>query len=326
METILLLTIIGLVTWSSVWLRRRIGDEWPPAPQSNLAAADSPASPPAEPNRTIPVEELEAPATPVQAVAPAVTVPAQATISLPLTTPVDEAAVSQAPVPAQLAVEPQKLATAPEPVASPTGPALRRSAWALGIGGGLLLLLAQLTGRVLDPGGRAPAFLLTVIGGVALLVGIQSFVRQALPGWVGRPLARLAAFLRVSPAQAILLLLAPGFAWLTRLAAGDGLLARQATVALLSWLLAIAFVIAGSAARRDSESQAAGASPRLDRWDVILSVVVFVIALALRAYQTTQFPDTYSGDEGSAGLYAVGLLTGKANNLFGLGWFSFPSL
>jgi hypothetical protein len=46
----------------------------------------------------------------------------------------------------------------------------------------------------------------------------------------------------------------------------------------------------------------------------------------LRAYQTAQFPDTYSGDEGSAGLYAVELLTGKADNLFGLGWFSFPAL
>ena len=49
-------------------------------------------------------------------------------------------------------------------------------------------------------------------------------------------------------------------------------------------------------------------------------------ALALRAWQMSQFPNTYSGDEGSAGLFAVELLDGKANNLFSLGWFSFPAL
>jgi hypothetical protein len=139
-------------------------------------------------------------------------------------------------------------------------------------------------------------------------------------------LSRLAAFLRVTPAQSILLLLAPGFAWLTRLAAGDGLLARQATVALLAWLLAIGFVVAGSMSKNDGDRRTAVPSPPFDRWDVVFSVLVFGLALALRAYQTAQFPDTYSGDEGSAGLYAVEFLTGKANNLFGLGWFSFRSI
>ncbi len=322
METVLLLALIASVTWIFVWLRRRLGDEWPPVHPYRLTATKSP--PAAEPPPTLPAPEMDNLAVTVPPSAPIMAVPTKAAVAPSSITPIDESIIYQDPFPT---APPVPLARpAPPLVTAPSGPALRRAAWALVVGGGLLLFLAQLTSRVLDPGGRAPAFLLTVAGGIALLVGIQSFRRQAMPGWLGRPLARLAAFLRVSPTQVVLLLLAPGFAWLTRLAAGDGLLARQASLALLAWLLAIALAVAGSAARRDDESSTAEASSRFDRWDVIFSIALFVLALALRAYQTTQYPDTYSGDEGSAGLYAVEFLSGKVNNLFNLGWFSFPSL
>jgi 4-amino-4-deoxy-L-arabinose transferase-like glycosyltransferase len=307
-ETFLLLALIFLVTATFIWLRRQIGDEWPPVVETEpLPAAQMSANPAVVSPRALPVEEAPLP----EFIAPAVLAP------LPLSdVAAAEPPVSAPPLPRRAAL----------PIIAPSGPAARRAAWALAVGGGLLLLLAQLTSRVLEPSGRLPVFLLTLFGGLALLVGFQSFRRDAMPGWVGRPLARLAAFLHVTPAQSVLLLLAPAFAWLTRLAAGDGLLARQATVAVLAWLLAIGFVVTGSAAREDGRPQAADSRPPFDRWDVGLSALFFVVALALRAYQTTQFPNTYSGDEGSAGLYAIELLTGKATNLFGLGWFSFPSL
>jgi hypothetical protein len=305
-ETILLLALIFLVAAVFVWLRRQIGDEWPPVVEAEPRPTVETLAIPAAPPRALPIEAPPMP----EFVAPAILAPAP----------------SAADVPASAPPAPALLRPAHPAIETPTGPAARRAAWALAVGGVLLLLLAQLTSRVLDPGGRLPAFLLTVIGGMALLVGVQSFRRDAVPEWIGRPLARLAAFLRVTPAQTVLLLLAPGFAWLTRLAAGDGLLARQAAVAVVAWLLAIAFVVVGSVEREEGRRSTDHGRWKFDRWDVALSVSLFVAALALRAYQTTQFPNTYSGDEGSAGLYAVELLTGKANNLFGLGWFSFPSL
>ncbi len=215
---------------------------------------------------------------------------------------------------------------------------LRRVAWTLVGGGGLLLALSQWVGRLMPPGTRLPTFVLFVIGGVALLLGVQTFMRGGLAGWFGRPLARLAAGLRVSPVGAVLLLLALPFAWLTRQAAGNDLLARSATVAIVAWLVGIGFAVAGSRSRArpagamdgeraDSSGAAvAGRRRHLDRWDAAFSLGIFLLALGLRAWQMSQFPNTYSGDEGSAGLFATELLDGRANNLFGLGWFSFPAL
>lgn len=235
-----------------------------------------------------------------------------ATASPPAPTP--PAAVSAAdppfPVPHQAPVVP----------ATPAGPLLRDAVWAMIGGGGLLFFLARWIDRFLLPGEKLPTSLLSIMGGLFVLAGGTTSVRAALPRWLGRPLAQLATYLRISPAQVILLLLAPGFAVLARLAAGDGLLARQAVAAILSWLLAIAFVVAGSVARESRRSKAG------DRWDWLLAGLLFAVALGLRAYQTARFPNTFSGDEGSAGLFAIELLTGKANNLLALGWFSFPAL
>lgn len=313
METIAVLAVIAAVTGVFVWLRRGLGDEWPPPPESE------------------PVPTPVAPLLPIST-APPITQTAAIT---PL--PDDEFALeASSPVARVMPVVPAVPVAPPTPRAAaiapelPTGVSLRRVTWVLMIGGGLLLALSQWVGRVMPPGGRLPTFLLFLFGGLALLLGAQTAMRGALPGWFGRPLVRLASLLRTTPAQTVLLLLAPAFAWLTRQAAGNDLLARQAGVAVFAWLVAIGFVVAGSVDRtgRSAEIEPQPKERRWpgDRWDAAVAVGLFVVALALRAWQTSQFPNTYSGDEGSAGLYALELLTGKANNLFNVGWFSFPSL
>ena len=220
----------------------------------------------------------------------------------------------------------------PRSPALPQGAELRRVAWALVGGGGLLLALSQWVGRLSPDGSRLPTFALSLISGLALLLGVQTFMRGGLAGWFGRALVRLAAGLRVTPVQMVWLLLALPYAWLTRQAAGNGLLAHSATVAIIAWLVAIGLAVAGSVdrTRQEGATQAAGDEStgrwHLDRWDVAISLIIFALALGLRAWQMSQFPSTYSGDEGSSGLFAVELLDGKANNLFSLGWFSFPAL
>ncbi len=313
METLLLLVVIVVVAAVFVWLGRSLGDAWPPVAAPPDAAELSP-----QPTPTV--------------VSPA------ATVVAPL--PEEEFALSAASAPslgasvAAPAVSPANLrapAAVPArprpPVVLPEGAALRRVTWALAAGGGLLLALTLWAGRSVPPGQQLPGLALTLIGGLALLLGAQTFARGRLAGWFGRPLARLALLLRITPAQAVLLLLALPFAWLTRQASGNGLLAYNETVAVLAWLTAAGLVVAGSVAPRAERPTGAGwRALGLDRWDVVLSLVLFALALGLRAYAAARYPTTYSGDEGSAGLYAVELLTGKANNLFGLGWFSFPSL
>ena len=315
METFLLLLILGAVTVAAFWLRRQIGDEWPPAPRPESSELRAPVA--------APIADAAQPAVaPTPPVSTAVT-GAVADVPQAPTAPLASPVTPEAPAPAVLPTAPDLPAATPVPVMPITGHVLQRVNWAL-VGGGLLLLVsAQLTGRVMLPGTRLPAFLLVIFGGLALLVGIRAFMRGELPGRIERLLTRLSIFLRVTPAQVVLLVLAPCFAWLTRLAAGDGLLANQATLANLTWVIAIGLVVAGSVNRREGdESERLG----ITRLDILLTLVIFILALALRATALTRFPNTYSGDEGSAGLFAVELLTGKVNNLFGLGWFSFPAL
>ena len=319
METVLLLIVVAVVGAVFVWLGRALGDEWPPASHTrpiSLPHSESAGSPRATPVPQDdwgggPLPESEFALSPAAAVAPVERV-------LPLAPPLPPTPVLAAPPRAEISL--------------PIGAELRLVAWTLIGGGGLLLALSQWVGRLLPPGSRLPTLALILIGGLALLLGAQVFIRGRLAGWFGRLLARLAAGLRVTPVQMVLLLLALPYAWLTRQAAGNGLLAHSATVANVAWLVAIGFAVAGSVSRAQplaAPDEGRGTESRrwpFDRWDIAISLAIFVLALGLRAWQMSQFPNTYSGDEGSAGLFGVELLDGKANNLFGLGWFSFPAL
>ena len=322
METVLFLIVVAAVVAVFVWLGRALGDPWPPGPLPNpLPQGEGVGGP--LPNPLLQGEGIGGPLPESEfALAPALSAATS-----------EEASAPAPPLPRSPARQPK-----PRPeIALPTGAELRRVAWTLVGGGGLLLALSQWVSRLMPPGTRLPTFVLFLIGGVALLLGVQTFMRGGLAGWFGRPLARLAAGLRVSPVGAVLLLLALPYAWLARQAAGNDLLARSATVAVLAWLVAIGFAVGGARSRmRPADAThdggdlagatAGGRRWHLDRWDVLFSLGVFLLALGLRAWQTSQFPNTYSGDEGSAGLFAIELLDGKANNLFGLGWFSFPAL
>jgi len=312
-ETLLLFLIVAIVIGGFIWLRRAIGDEWPPPPTAPIVETTAASPPVTETAFAVESATRETPDIPgvaVPAVAPLVQTAPPATA---------------APV---IAKEPSPSPTATMAVDGPVpelldGHLLRGVAWLLVGGGLLLIILSQVAGRAALPGERLPSFLLLIVGGLLLLIGVQSMMRSRLPGWMERPLARLALFLRVTPAQVVLLGLALSLSILARQAAGDGILAHQAITAIFAWLLAIAFVIAGSVNRHEGDP-----AQKLDitRRDVVLSLALFALAMVLRAIAMTRFPDTYSGDEGSAGLFAVELLTGKANNLFGVGWFSFPAL
>ncbi len=120
-----------------------------------------------------------------------------------------------------------------------------------------------------------------------------------------------------------MLLLAPAFSLLAYWAAGDQLLARHWPVSVLAWLAGVGLVAAGSyTGRRDGRDVEDVDIKRQDYWS---TAVIFFAALLLRAVAMRQFPDTFSGDEGSSGLHALLFLQGQATNVWNVGWFSFPS-
>jgi 4-amino-4-deoxy-L-arabinose transferase-like glycosyltransferase len=130
---------------------------------------------------------------------------------------------------------------------------------------------------------------------------------------------RLSHFFHLAGWQITLLCLAPLFAWLARLAAGNSLQALSPAVALLAWAVAVICLVVGSY-RWWQEIPFS-----LSRGEALGLVGLFLLAFLLRVTLLSQYPNTLSGDEGSAGLMAVGFRQGEFDNLLGVGWFSFPS-
>jgi len=66
--------------------------------------------------------------------------------------------------------------------------------------------------------------------------------------------------------------------------------------------------------------------PKISRRTLIIAAVLFIISTTIRAIATEKIPPLLNGDEASAGLSAIRFIDGSTNNIFGVGWFSFPSL
>ena len=221
----------------------------------------------------------------------------------------------------EVAVDGFERSTVTKPVATASVPteALRRPVLAALVGGLLLLWLGQVVYKVVPLPARWWVFGLMGVGALAFLLAGQVAARRQAPNWFIKPGQRLARFFEVSAWQVVLLLLAPCFVLMATLAAGDQMIARHWPVSVVAWLLAIALAVAGSWQRRPT-------GITVGRAELLFTGVLFLVALLLRGVATAQIPTTFSGDEGSAGLSALTFVDGRANNLFSIGWFSFPSL
>lgn len=165
---------------------------------------------------------------------------------------------------------------------------------------------------------------LTILFGLGLMLFLlagHTVASRDFALWRNRLLRNVSGYFGLHPAQLILIILALISAYLAHLAAGDGLRARQPILAATAWILAILSAVA--AGLRWGEWRRS--LPALPRWEVLLTLALFLAALALRIISLNELPATLSGDEASAGLVAVQFRQGQADNLLGLGWFSFPS-
>jgi 4-amino-4-deoxy-L-arabinose transferase-like glycosyltransferase len=186
-------------------------------------------------------------------------------------------------------------------------------------GGLALTILGQLLWPRFSGAERIWLIPFIVAGLASFLLAGQLFSGRQLPARLLHPLARLAAYLNLRGSQLLLLLFAPWLSLLAWLAAGDKLLMIHAGVGWAAWILLWLTLLLGS--WRAGEP----GRPTINRADLLFLLVVFVAALLLRGVGLAAWPNTLSGDEGSAGLTAVMFLDGRANNPFTMGWFSFPS-
>jgi len=140
---------------------------------------------------------------------------------------------------------------------------------------------------------------------------IQSRQLQIDPGtWI---------FLGIYKWQIVLLIFSiclSGIAWI---AAGDGPIMRLPWLAIVAWLAGIFLVMLGGWKQNEK-------APRLNLKLLLPIFLLGGIAFLIRGIDTTHIPHVLSGDEASSGLAAVEFITGRVNNIFTLGWSSFPSL
>lgn len=130
---------------------------------------------------------------------------------------------------------------------------------------------------------------------------------------------KLGAWFGIYEWQVVGLIVSPVLALVAWVAAGTGEKMNSPFLAIICWLGGIGLVIL-SAWQFTNEGKPVP-------WRVVITALaVFLLALLIRGVFLTNIPIVLSGDEGSAGLSAVGFVKGETNNIFRSGWFSFPAL
>jgi 4-amino-4-deoxy-L-arabinose transferase-like glycosyltransferase len=185
----------------------------------------------------------------------------------------------------------------------------------------LFVLLGQSLVQVLEESDLWQAYAISIIGMILFLLTVRAFTHKQLPSWFYRPIKSASNWLGIRSFRFHFLWAAPIFAMGAWIAAGEQPLMRSFPVALLAWITAIAFLIVSY------WDQLKGL--RIEDWskkDTWAIVILTVLSFLLRGILLDRIPWVLTGDEGSAGLSAVQFIDGTRNNIFTVGWFSFPAM
>jgi 4-amino-4-deoxy-L-arabinose transferase-like glycosyltransferase len=181
----------------------------------------------------------------------------------------------------------------------------------------IVLLNQGLQGELLETL-RWISSVLSLVGVVVFLIAARSIQLGKLPEWLDRLLSSFENRLGVTSSQVIFLL----FSLLTALTAtfGPGFEAkmRNPTLSVTSWLLGIVLAVLGGWPRERVRFPSGHS--------LVLGLGFAGLAFLFRGIYTATIPVNLSGDEASMGIFSLGFLSGDVNNIFAVGWFSFPSL
>jgi 4-amino-4-deoxy-L-arabinose transferase-like glycosyltransferase len=185
----------------------------------------------------------------------------------------------------------------------------------------VLVLLGQSLSQVLIETERWQAYLISVSGMSVFLITALSLSRGEFPAWFCKPVHAISNWLHLTPSGFHLLWTAPILSLIAWLAARDGNLMLSAPVSITAWILSIIFLIAshwGGLKRIRFQDWS--------RFDTMAILILTTSSLVLRGIALSKIPWVLTGDEGSAGLSAVEFIDGRKNNIFGIGWYSFPAM
>ncbi|MEN8241582.1 MAG: glycosyltransferase family 39 protein [Chloroflexota bacterium] len=152
-----------------------------------------------------------------------------------------------------------------------------------------------------------------LILGTANLYGFSSL--EKLNKWVFKISGRL----KITSTQLVFLSLSLLLSFCAALAAGTSGIMRHQGLSIGCWIAALLLFILGG-------WQADEPFPKPTRKTWGIALVLFLVSTLVRSLALTDIPPLLNGDEASAGLSAAAFLGDSSRNIFGVSWFSFPSL
>jgi len=186
---------------------------------------------------------------------------------------------------------------------------------------GVILMYAGQTLLALPENTDQRGLSLLISGALFFLISIC--VQQEMR-WINPPINVLnwiADKFSLSAHRMILLLCTPLFSYAAWLGAGTHPLMHAPILAYVLWPGTIALMLLVTRAPQSDPSSLSW--QKQDSW---LVVGLLIFAGIARFISLGTIPWVLTGDEGSAGIAAVDFINGNTNNIFKLGWFSFPSL
>ena len=132
-------------------------------------------------------------------------------------------------------------------------------------------------------------------------------------------LQKTANWFEVTNWQVLLISLSFIFAFLATAGAGSSPMMYSPILAVVSWILSIGLILVGG--YRLGERK-----PTLSKQTFFWTIAFVMIAFLFRGIATGRIPSFLTGDEAASGVYAAGFIKGDWNNIFIVGWYSFPSL
>jgi hypothetical protein len=187
------------------------------------------------------------------------------------------------------------------------------------ISGGAILSFIHLYIRSVIPEDRLLLSGIMLCFGFSLfLIGVYCLQQKRIPNWVNSILNIPSKYLHISQNQFIAIFFAINLSITATISAGFEPFMYSPVVAVISWTVSILLIVIVGWGKNHIPI-------KLQNRELQFLICLFLVALALRAIDTTHYPNALSGDEASQGFFSSIFLEGLTDNIFIAGWFGFPS-